>query len=306
MADNEFVILDDRFSHLVKNECSGRAPLPRLPLGGGTGLLPGRPLPRLERYSERPDAALGRDQRRHGRLSLPRGLHQPATRPIIRAASSVASTAGGASPAPSSTARSRRSSTSLRGSGSTVRTMSWCTRTARSGSPTPAYGIESDYEGHQAESELGGCYVFRVDPDTGDCRVVADDFVPPERARLLPRRVASLHRRHRGQSCAGRPAPHPGLGRRHRRHPLRRRHLRHLHRRRLRWLPARHRGPDLDERRATGSTATTRKGRCSAKFWCPNGSPTSSSVARSGTASSSAAPAPCTPSCLPVNGAKRV
>lgn len=43
----------------------------------------------------------------------------------------------------------------------------------------PAYGIDSDYEGHRAESELGACYVFRLDPSSGEIRVVADDLVRP-------------------------------------------------------------------------------------------------------------------------------
>jgi gluconolactonase len=43
----------------------------------------------------------------------------------------------------------------------------------------PAYGIDSDYEGHRADSEIGGCHVYRVDPVTGECRIVADDFVRP-------------------------------------------------------------------------------------------------------------------------------
>jgi gluconolactonase len=43
----------------------------------------------------------------------------------------------------------------------------------------PSYGIDSDYEGHQAESEIGACNVYRVDPHTGETRVVADDFVRP-------------------------------------------------------------------------------------------------------------------------------
>lgn len=42
----------------------------------------------------------------------------------------------------------------------------------------PSYGIDTSYEGHRAESELGGCHVFRVDPG-GDVRLVADDFVRP-------------------------------------------------------------------------------------------------------------------------------
>jgi gluconolactonase len=43
----------------------------------------------------------------------------------------------------------------------------------------PSYGIDSDYEGHKAESEIGACHVYRVDPQTGEVRVVADDFVRP-------------------------------------------------------------------------------------------------------------------------------
>jgi gluconolactonase len=43
----------------------------------------------------------------------------------------------------------------------------------------PAYGIDSDYEGHRAESEIGGCHVYRIDPSSGSCDIVADDFVRP-------------------------------------------------------------------------------------------------------------------------------
>jgi gluconolactonase len=43
----------------------------------------------------------------------------------------------------------------------------------------PAYGIDSDYEGHRAESEIGGCHVYRVDPAGGSCEIVADDFDRP-------------------------------------------------------------------------------------------------------------------------------
>jgi len=42
----------------------------------------------------------------------------------------------------------------------------------------PSYGIDSDYEGDRAESEIGACHVFRIDPD-GAVEVVADDFVRP-------------------------------------------------------------------------------------------------------------------------------
>jgi gluconolactonase len=43
----------------------------------------------------------------------------------------------------------------------------------------PSYGIDSDYEGHQANSEIGACHVYRIDPGTGEVRIVADDFIRP-------------------------------------------------------------------------------------------------------------------------------
>jgi gluconolactonase len=43
----------------------------------------------------------------------------------------------------------------------------------------PSYGIDSDYEGHRSVSEIGACNVYRVDPATGACRIVAGDFVRP-------------------------------------------------------------------------------------------------------------------------------
>ena len=43
----------------------------------------------------------------------------------------------------------------------------------------PAYGIDSDYEGHRAESEIGACHVYRIDPVTGQVTIVADDFDRP-------------------------------------------------------------------------------------------------------------------------------
>jgi gluconolactonase len=42
----------------------------------------------------------------------------------------------------------------------------------------PSYGIDTDYEGHRAESEIGACHVFRVGTD-GAVRVAADDFARP-------------------------------------------------------------------------------------------------------------------------------
>jgi gluconolactonase len=50
----------------------------------------------------------------------------------------------------------------------------------------PAYGIDSDYEGHRAESEIGGCHVYQLDPTSGACRKVADDFVRPNGLAFSP------------------------------------------------------------------------------------------------------------------------
>jgi gluconolactonase len=50
----------------------------------------------------------------------------------------------------------------------------------------PAYGIDSDYEGHKAESEIGDCHVYRVDPHTGYVSIVADDFVRPNGLAFSP------------------------------------------------------------------------------------------------------------------------
>lgn len=43
----------------------------------------------------------------------------------------------------------------------------------------PAYGIDSNYEGYRAESEIGACHVYRVDAASGRVRIAADDFVRP-------------------------------------------------------------------------------------------------------------------------------
>jgi gluconolactonase len=50
----------------------------------------------------------------------------------------------------------------------------------------PAYGIDTDYEGHKAESEIGGCHVYRVDPQSGAVTQVADDFVRPNGIAFSP------------------------------------------------------------------------------------------------------------------------
>ncbi len=50
----------------------------------------------------------------------------------------------------------------------------------------PSYGIDSDYEGDAAPSEIGACRVYRLDPDTGRVSVVASDFVQPNGLAFSP------------------------------------------------------------------------------------------------------------------------
>jgi gluconolactonase len=50
----------------------------------------------------------------------------------------------------------------------------------------PAYGIDSDYEGHRGESEIGACHVYRVDPKTGGVSIAAQGFERPNGLAFSP------------------------------------------------------------------------------------------------------------------------
>lgn len=50
----------------------------------------------------------------------------------------------------------------------------------------PAYGIDSDYEGHKADSEIGGCHVYRIDGQSGQLTLVSDDFERPNGLAFSP------------------------------------------------------------------------------------------------------------------------
>ena len=50
----------------------------------------------------------------------------------------------------------------------------------------PPYGILDDTEGYRADSELGGCFVFRLDRDTGELAVVTDAIVHPNGLAFSP------------------------------------------------------------------------------------------------------------------------
>ncbi len=54
----------------------------------------------------------------------------------------------------------------------------------------PAYGIESDYEGDKAESEIGACHVYRIDPATGAVEAVITDMLRPNGIAFSPDETA--------------------------------------------------------------------------------------------------------------------
>ncbi|MEM7273568.1 MAG: SMP-30/gluconolactonase/LRE family protein [Actinomycetota bacterium] len=68
----------------------------------------------------------------------------------------------------------------------------------------PTYGIDSDYEGDRAKSELDGSYVYRIDPD-GSIAAVVTDMVRPNGLAFSPDRsilyVADTGISHVGRDC---------------------------------------------------------------------------------------------------------
>lgn len=50
----------------------------------------------------------------------------------------------------------------------------------------PTYGIDSEYEGHAAKSEIGASNVYRIDGDTGEITKVLDDLVRPNGIAFSP------------------------------------------------------------------------------------------------------------------------
>lgn len=50
----------------------------------------------------------------------------------------------------------------------------------------PAYGIESDYEGNKGVQEQDGCYVYCLDPQSGELKLVCDDFDRPNGLAFSP------------------------------------------------------------------------------------------------------------------------
>jgi gluconolactonase len=50
----------------------------------------------------------------------------------------------------------------------------------------PSYGILTEFEGSRSEQEQGGCYVYRVDPASGEIATVVEDFVKPNGLAFSP------------------------------------------------------------------------------------------------------------------------
>ena len=50
----------------------------------------------------------------------------------------------------------------------------------------PSYGIDSDYEGDAAESEIGAAWVYRIDPHSGEVQPVVQDMVRPNGLAFSP------------------------------------------------------------------------------------------------------------------------
>jgi gluconolactonase len=69
----------------------------------------------------------------------------------------------------------------------------------------PTYGIDSDYEGDAAESEIGASNVYRIDPDDGAVTAVVTDMVKPNGLAFSPDEsilyVADTGISHLGKAC---------------------------------------------------------------------------------------------------------
>ncbi len=50
----------------------------------------------------------------------------------------------------------------------------------------PTYGIDTEYEGHAAESEIGASYVYRIDPTDGAVTAVVTDMFKPNGLAFSP------------------------------------------------------------------------------------------------------------------------
>jgi gluconolactonase len=151
----------------------------------------------------------------------------------------------------------------------------------------PTYGIDSDYEGDAAPSEIGGSHVYRIDPDDGRLDAVVTDMSKPNGLAFSPDEQW-LYVVDTGIS-------HAPDGPRH----IRRHRVQADGRRVGRgeacstaceWMSTATSGPAP----ATGCTASRPTARSSARSACPRSSPMSASAAPSATGCSSVPRVLCT------------
>ena len=252
----------------------------------GPTYFPRGPLPGVQRHPEQPNASLGRVQRRRGGLPLAVELRErPHPRPRGPPGQLRAERPAGH---PDRTSRDgdrarrpdrREAIQQSERRGRALRRLPVVHR--------PSYGITSDYEGVRAEQEVEGCHVYRLDPRSGEVRVVADDSRPAQRPGVLGGRVPALHRRHPGEA-------HPRV-RRRRGHGERWQGRDGVQRRLVRRHALRRERPaGRGPRRTTACTASTPRAICSGSSGFRRSCRTCAGVGSGSTTSSSPRPAPST------------
>ena len=188
-----FEVIDDRFAGVGGDAHMEVLVLCR-PLARGAGVRPGRPLRAVQRHPQRPGVALGRDHRRVGVFRQPAGYANGRT---LDRPGRVVSCRARAPPSRPHRARRQRHRPGVAPQGRRLNSPNdvvvradgtiWFT--------DPSYGIDSDYEGHLAASEVGGCHVYRIDP-SGERRHGRRRLRAAQRPRLQRRRAPALRRRH--------------------------------------------------------------------------------------------------------------
>ena len=125
----------------------------------------------------------------------------------------------------------------------------------------PPYGILDDPEGYKADSELGGCFVFRLDRATGELTVASRRTSSTRTGwRSRPTSAIAVRVGHVDRPARGRQPPHPRV-RRRRRRPARARRASSRS-----WSPA--------SRTASGSTSRATSGprpATGSTSWTPDG-----------------------------------
>ena len=105
----------------------------------------------------------------------------------------------------------------------------------------PPYGILSNREGYKADSELAGCFVFRLEPDTGALEVVVDSMDRPNGIAFSPDESVLY------VADTGEPGNIMAFDVEDGRRPRKCARVRGRQPRQVRWLPLRHRRQHLHQ-----------------------------------------------------------